>query len=107
MARLTATQRRLDGILETLAEAVTVHDARGKVVFANPAAAQLLGLPDVRSVLEAEPSELFGIFEMRDAAGRDRVPGGAAGRARDPRASGRSRCSPAASCGRRASRAGS
>ena len=69
VARLTATQRRLDGILETLAEAVTVHDARGKVVFANPAAAQLLGLPDVRSVLEAEPSELFGIFEMRDAAG--------------------------------------
>ena len=27
VARLTATQRRLDGILETLAEAVTVHDA--------------------------------------------------------------------------------
>jgi serine phosphatase RsbU (regulator of sigma subunit) len=70
VARLTATQRRLDGILETLAEAVTVHDARGKVVFANPAAARLLGLPDVRSVLEAEPSELLGIFEMRDAAGR-------------------------------------
>src|SRR5215207_11180340 len=70
VARLTATQRRLDGILGTLAEAVTVHDARGKVVFANPAAARLLGLPDVQAVLDAEPGELLGIFEMRDQEGR-------------------------------------
>jgi serine phosphatase RsbU (regulator of sigma subunit) len=74
VARLTATQRRLDGILGTLAEAVTVHDSQGKVVFANPAAARLLGLPDVRAVLDAEPSELFGIFEIRDASGRPVFP---------------------------------
>jgi serine phosphatase RsbU (regulator of sigma subunit) len=74
VARLTATQRRLDGILETLAEAVTVHDARGKVVFANPAAAELLGMPDVASVLAAEPSELFGRFEIHDADGRPVYP---------------------------------
>ena len=74
VARLTATQRRLDGILETLAEAVTVHDARGKVVFANPAAAELLGMPDVPSVLAAEPSELFERFEIRDADGRPVYP---------------------------------
>ncbi|HZB77860.1 MAG TPA: SpoIIE family protein phosphatase [Solirubrobacteraceae bacterium] len=74
VARLTATQRRLDGILGTLAEAVTVHDARGKVVFANPAAAELLGLPDVRSVLDAEPGELLDLFEMRDQTGRTVYP---------------------------------
>jgi len=74
VARLTATQRRLDGILERLAEAVTVHDARGKVVFANPAAAELLGMPDVASVLAAEPSELFGRFEIQDADGRPVFP---------------------------------
>ncbi len=74
VGRLTATQRRLDGILETLAEAVTVHDARGKVVFANPAAAELLGMPDVASVLSAEPSELFGRFEIRDPDGHPVYP---------------------------------
>jgi serine phosphatase RsbU (regulator of sigma subunit) len=74
VARLTATQRRLDGILGTLAEAVTVHDSQGKVVFANPAAARLLGLRDVQAVLDAEPSELFGIFDIRDAGGRPVFP---------------------------------
>jgi serine phosphatase RsbU (regulator of sigma subunit) len=74
VARLTATQRRLDGILGTLAEAVTVHDSQGKVVFANPAAARLLGVRDVQAVLDAEPSELFGIFDIRDAGGRPVFP---------------------------------
>ena len=39
-------------------------------MFANPAAARLLGLPDVQAVLDAEPSELFDIFDIRDAGGR-------------------------------------
>jgi len=47
-----------------------VHDSRGKVVFANPAAARLLGLPDVQAVLDAEPGELLDIFDIRDAEGR-------------------------------------
>ena len=67
--RLTATQRRLDGILGTLAEAVTTaHDSQGKVVFANPAAAQLVGVRGWNEVLDAEPSELFGIFNMHNAS---------------------------------------
>ena len=107
VARLTATQRRLDGILGTLAEAVTVHDSQGKVVFANPAAARLLGVRDVQAVLDAEPSELFGIFDIRDAGGPARLPGGAAGRARDPRRASRSRCSRSARSARPARRGGS
>ena len=43
--RLRATQRRLDGILGALAEAVTVQDKDGRVEYANQAAARLLGLP--------------------------------------------------------------
>ena len=75
--RLTATQRRLDGILGALAEAVTVHDAGGRIEYANEAAARLLGLPGVHAVLTAEPGELAARFEIH----RSRRPPGAARRA--------------------------
>ena len=40
---LRGTRAQLDGILGALAEAVTVHDERGATVYANRAAAELLG----------------------------------------------------------------
>src|SRR5215217_2761831 len=52
---LDATQARLDGILGSLGEAVTVHDERGKTIYANQAAARLLGSESVAAVLAAEP----------------------------------------------------
>jgi PAS domain S-box-containing protein len=77
--RLTATQRRLDGILGALAEAVTVHDARGRMVYANDAAAALLGLPGVHAVLTAPSAELVDRFDIRHPDGRpvsqDELPG--------------------------------
>jgi serine phosphatase RsbU (regulator of sigma subunit)/PAS domain-containing protein len=79
VSRLTATQRRLDGILGALAEAVTVHDARGRMAYANGAAATLLGLPDVHAVLTAAPGELVERFDIRHPDGRpvgdDELPG--------------------------------
>jgi GAF domain-containing protein len=68
--RLTAAQRRLDGILGSLAEAVTVQDAHGRMAYANQAAADLLGLPDVHAVLTAPPGELADRFEIRHPDGR-------------------------------------
>jgi PAS domain S-box-containing protein len=65
VGRLTATQRRLDGIFGALAEAVTVHDARGRTEYANDAAARLLGLPGVHAVLTAAPGELAERFDIR------------------------------------------
>jgi PAS domain S-box-containing protein len=62
--RLQATEARLDGILGSLGEAVTVHDEQGKTVYANQAAVELLGSPDVADVLKAEPGELAKRFEM-------------------------------------------
>ena len=53
-----ATGRRLDAILGSLAEAVTVHDAAGQVVYANEAAVRLLGADSIEEVLTAEPGEL-------------------------------------------------
>ncbi len=77
--RLTAAQRRLDGILGSLAEAVTVQDANGRMVYANQAAAQLLGLPDVHAVLTAPPGSLADLFEIRNPDGspvaREQLPG--------------------------------
>src|SRR5262245_22458582 len=52
---LAATQTRLDGILGALGEAVTVHDERGQTVYANHAAAQLLGCDSVEEVLASAP----------------------------------------------------
>jgi PAS domain S-box-containing protein len=68
--RLTAAQRRLDGILGSLAEAVTVQDTKGRMAYANHAAARLLGLPDVHAVLTAQPGELADRFEIRHPDGR-------------------------------------
>jgi PAS domain S-box-containing protein len=55
---LEATQTRLDGILGSLGEAVTVHDEKGRTVYANAAAARLLGCSSVEEVMTAEPGML-------------------------------------------------
>lgn len=77
--RLTATQRRLDGILGALAEAVTVNDARGRMAYANQAAAELMRMPDVAALLTARREDLVGRFDIRRPDGRpvglDELPG--------------------------------
>ena len=79
VGRLTAAQRRLDGILGALAEAVTVQSKGGRVEYANQAAATLLGLPGVHAVLTAEPGDLIGRFEIHHPDGspvlQDELPG--------------------------------
>ena len=44
LSELTRTRERLDRILGSLAEAVTVHDAEGHTIYANEAAQVLLGV---------------------------------------------------------------
>ncbi len=66
---LSATRARLDGILGAMAEAVTVHDERGQVVYANRAAADLLGYATVDEVLNAPPEQLGGRFTITDEEG--------------------------------------
>ena len=74
-----AAQARLDGILGSLGEAVTVHDERGKTVYANEAAARLLGCASVEEVLRAEPGALARNFtishEDGSPVGVDDLPG--------------------------------
>jgi PAS domain S-box-containing protein len=61
---LQAAQSRLDGILGSLGEAVTVHDENGRTVYANAAAAELLGCESVEEVLAAAPGQLAGRFSI-------------------------------------------
>jgi PAS domain S-box-containing protein len=67
---LESTQTRLDGILGSLGEAVTVHDERGQTVYANEAAARLLGCDSVDDVLAAAPGTLAARFTMSHEDGR-------------------------------------
>jgi PAS domain S-box-containing protein len=59
---LQRTRRRLERILHALAEAVTVHDEAGQMVYANDAAARLLGAASVEEVLAARAGELAARF---------------------------------------------
>jgi PAS domain S-box-containing protein len=61
---LRGTEARLDGILGSLGEAVTVHDERGKTVYVNDAAVELLGSQSAEDVLTAEPGELAQRFTI-------------------------------------------
>ena len=61
---LRGTQARLDGILGSLGEAVTVHDERGKTIYVNDAAVELLGSETVDEVLATEPGELAQRFHI-------------------------------------------
>jgi GAF domain-containing protein len=61
---LRSTRARLDGILGALAEAVTVHDETGQTVYANDAAAALLGRPSAGDVIAARPGELAQRFAI-------------------------------------------
>src|SRR3954470_6028139 len=66
-----ATGRRLDAILGSLAEAVTVHDDSGKTIYANDAAVKLLGASSLDEILAAQPGDLARRFVI---TGEDGTP---------------------------------
>jgi PAS domain S-box-containing protein len=59
---LRRTSDRFQRILGALSVAVTVNDERGKVVYANDAAVELLGASSMDEILAAEPGELAARF---------------------------------------------
>lgn len=66
---LHATERRLDSILGSLAEAVTVRGKDGRTVYFNRAAAELLGLSQ-SEVSEVPRGSVADRFVMEDEHGR-------------------------------------
>jgi PAS domain S-box-containing protein len=56
--------------LDAVAAGITVQDASGRLVYANHAAASLIGVPGVDALLRANPGELMAAFEVLDEQGR-------------------------------------
>ncbi|HEU4411016.1 MAG TPA: ATP-binding protein [Polyangiaceae bacterium] len=69
-ARYRALSRRLEIILEGVADGITVQDPSGRVVFANRAAAKICGYDSVEALIEARPPEVVGRFDLWDEQGR-------------------------------------
>jgi PAS domain S-box-containing protein len=76
---LVATERQMEALLGELGESVTVQDTTGKVVYANQAAADLLGYASGDEVVAAPLAELIGRFtflgENREPFPLERLPG--------------------------------
>jgi PAS domain S-box-containing protein len=64
-------ERRLEAALVNLAEAITMTDARGRMVFANQAAADLLGAGSSGELLNAAPGTIMSRFLVTDEHGRE------------------------------------
>ncbi|MGH2919442.1 MAG: SpoIIE family protein phosphatase [Solirubrobacteraceae bacterium] len=58
------------GALDQLAEAVTVHDTSGRLLYANDAAATLLGFDSVDELIAVEPGELVSRYRVFHPDGR-------------------------------------
>jgi PAS domain S-box-containing protein len=66
---LRRTRERFARILEVLGEAVTVQAADGRMVYANTAAARLVGCATPEELLATPATELTDRFEITDADG--------------------------------------
>jgi PAS domain S-box-containing protein len=64
-------ERQLESIFANLAEAVLVRDPGGQMVFANQAAAGLLGFDSVEEMTAASAQEMMARFKAFDEAGRE------------------------------------
>jgi signal transduction histidine kinase len=72
--------RELDVILQSVADGITVQDATGNLIYANEAAAALIGMPSAQAVLDVPPGALVERFEMWTEAGRPVAAGETPGR---------------------------
>lgn len=67
-------EQRLAAILVNLAEAITMSDSKGHIVFANQAAADLLGAADAMELTGASLDEIMERFLVLDEQGRELGP---------------------------------
>ncbi len=66
---LESTKNQLETVLKAIADGVTAHDRDGQMVYANDAAAHLIGFPSARELLEAPTDSLADGFEIEDEFG--------------------------------------
>jgi PAS domain S-box-containing protein len=64
-------EERLEAVLANIAEAITLVDSRGRTVFANQAAADLLGFATPDELTRARPGTIMSRFIVEDEQGRE------------------------------------
>ena len=69
-SELQALEERMEAILGSVAEAITVEDRQGHIVFANKASAELLGMADAEQLRAAVPGSILTRFLVLDEHGR-------------------------------------
>ncbi len=67
---VSGLEQRLEATLANLAEAIVVRDPQDRLVFANPAALALLGVPSLEDLNDRTRDELMGLYEAFDEHGR-------------------------------------
>ncbi len=70
-AAVSGLEQRLEATLRNLAEAVLVRDGDGPLVFANDAAARLLGVASAEEVLAMSAEQLMALYEVFDEHGHE------------------------------------
>ena len=68
---LSRLEQRLEAILSSVAEAITVIDRSGQTIFANQAAADLLGFPSPGDLTGAPPGTIMSRFLVSDEQGEE------------------------------------
>jgi len=71
---LESVERRMDSVMESVAEAVIVHEGGGNLVYANHAASELAGFGDLQDLTSAKPGRPDPRFDIRDEEGRNLSP---------------------------------
>jgi PAS domain S-box-containing protein len=70
-SQLRRVEQRLEAVLTNVAEAITLTDDRGRMVFANQAAAELLGADTPAELTSASPGTIMPRFVVLDEHGRE------------------------------------
>ena len=66
---LRQSAEEMEAVFQGVASAITVRDPRGRVMYANAAAADLLGFSSVEALLEAAAENILERFEVFDEEG--------------------------------------
>src|ERR687886_185305 len=61
---LRSSRNQLEIILQGVGDGITAQDPNGRLIYANEAAARILGYPSVQALLEASPRERMERFEL-------------------------------------------
>jgi PAS domain S-box-containing protein len=67
---LQTSMDQLENILECIADGVAAQDPTGRVIYANEAAAKMVGYPSGQQLTKATLHEVMRRYEILDAQGR-------------------------------------